>query len=106
MAKKLSITLAGTLLFLFVLTACGGQKGDVVESGTYRGTISEVNPYEREIYVKTPDNRTLELYFTDATNLTQNGTAVEFSALKLGQLVEVTVEKVGKKLDPLRVDIK
>lgn len=106
MAKKLSITLASALLFLFVLSACGGHKGEVVESGTYNGTITEVNPDESEIYVKTPDNKTLELYFTDATNLTQNGTAVEFSALKVGQLVEVTAEKVGKRLDPLRVDIK
>ncbi len=107
MTKKVLTTLASAMLFLFVLTACGdGKKGDVVESGTYTGTISEVNAGEREIYVKTPDNKTLELYFTDATNLTQNGTPVEFSALQKGQTVEVTVEKVGKKLDPIRVDIK
>lgn len=106
MAKKISVTLASALLFLFVLTACGGHKGDVVESGTYTGTITEVNPAESEIYVKTADNKTLELYFTDATNLTQNGTAVAFSALQTGQTVEVTVEKKGQKLDPLRVDIK
>lgn len=106
MTKKISLTLASALLFLFVLAACSGNKTEVVESGTYTGTISEVNAPEREIYVKTADNKTLELYFTDATNLTQNGTAVDFSALQTGQTVEVTVEKVGDKLDPLRVDIK
>ncbi len=106
MAKKISLTLASAMLFLFVLAACSGNKNETVESGTYTGTITEVNPGEREIYVKTADNKTLELYFTDATNLTQNGTAVEFSALQEGQTVQVTVEKVGQKLDPLSVDIK
>lgn len=106
MAKRISLTLASVVMFLFVLGACTGNKNEVVDSGTYTGTVTEVNPGDREIYVKTADNKTLELYFTDATNLTQNGTAVEFSALQEGQTVEATVEKVGQKLNPLSVDIK
>lgn len=106
MAKKSLLVLASAVLFLFIITACNSKKNEVVESGTYMGTISKVVPAEKEIYVKTADNKTLELYFTDATNLTQNGTPVEFSVLQAGQTVEVTVEKVGNKLDPIRVDIK
>lgn len=89
---------------IFTMTACGGST-DVVDSGTYQGTIKEVEPDKTEIYVETSDGKTLELYFTDQTTLTQNGEPVEFSALEEGQTVEVEVEKVGKRLDPISVDI-
>lgn len=95
------------------LTACdsqgGGEGGEeeehaVVDSGTYTGTIAEVNAEEDEIYVDA-DGKELELYFTDETTLTQGGDSAEFSALEKGQKVEVEVEKVGKRLDPLSVKI-
>lgn len=97
------------LLFAIIsmgATSCGGGGTDVVDSGTYDGTIAEVNAEEKEIYVETPDEKTLELYFTDSTRLTQEGQPVAFSTLKKDQQVEVTVEKMGKKLNPLEVKIK
>ncbi|MBN1116381.1 MAG: hypothetical protein JXA77_04225 [Bacteroidales bacterium] len=94
--------------FLFVLaimfSACGG-KTDVVDSGTYEGTIKKVEAEKTEIYVETSDEKTLELYFNDETKLTQSGAEVPFSTLEEGQKVEVTVEKVGKRLDPKSVKI-
>lgn len=106
-----SLTLFGAV----GLTACdsqsggggeGGEEGEhaVVDSGTYTGTIAEVNAEEDEIYVDA-DGKELELYFTDETKLTQGGDSAEFSALEKGQKVEVEVEKVGKRLDPLSVKI-
>lgn len=88
---------------VFMFFACG--ETNTVESGTYQGTIDEVVPAETEIYVKTDDNKTLELYFTDETVLSRGGSEVEFSELQKGQQVEVEVEKVGEKLDPLTVKI-
>ena len=88
----------------FFFTACG-EGTDVVESGTYQGSIKEVEPEKTEIYVTTEDDKTLELYFTDQTTLTRNGETVEFSALEEGQRVEVEVEKVGKRLEPIAVTI-
>ncbi|WP_291859166.1 hypothetical protein [Marinilabilia sp.] len=88
----------------FMLSACGG-KTNVVDSGTYEGTIKEVEAEKTEIYVETSDEKTLELYFTEETKLTQNGTEVPFSTLEEGQKVEVTVEKVGKRLDPKSIKI-
>lgn len=85
-------------------TSCG-EKTDVVESGTYSGIVDNVEPSKTEIYVKTSDDKTLELYFTDSTSLTRNGQSVEFSQLEEGQKVEVDVEKTGKRLDPLAVRI-
>jgi|SRR5690606_31233852 len=92
------------LVIAFLFTACG-EKTDVVDSGTYRGTVDKVEPSKTEIYVKTSDNKTLELYFTENTTVTRNGETVEFSNLEEGQQVEVDVEKSGKRLDPIAVRI-
>lgn len=77
----------------------------VLESGTYQVTAKKVDPEEKEIYVTTADGKTLELYFSDATKLTQGGKEVGFDALKNGQKLEVRVEKDGNKLKPLAVTI-
>jgi hypothetical protein len=77
----------------------------VVESGTYQVTAKKVDPEEREIYVTMEDGKVLELYFSDATKLTQGGKDVAFDALKNGQKLEVQVEKDGAKLKPVAVTI-
>lgn len=113
--KKPIILAAMAAFSLLALPACNqaGEKGgsaeientDLVPSGTYTGTAKEVDPEEKEIYVETEDGKTLELYFTDQTELTRNGEAVSFDALEEGGKVEVTVEKKGKRLDPVSVKI-
>ncbi|MFT5596067.1 MAG: putative cupredoxin-like copper-binding protein [Cryomorphaceae bacterium] len=90
-------------LMLFLFAAC--ESTDVVESGTYSGNVDEVEADKTEIYVKTDDGKTLELYFTDETSLTAAGEEVDFSMLEEGMSVEVEVEKVGKRLDPISVKI-
>ena len=99
--KLSALIMAFSVLFLY---GCDKQT-DVVESGIYQGTVDKVVPEESEIYVKTADDKRLELYFNDNTELTQNGQVVPFETLKEGQKVEVTVEKVGKRLEPLAVTI-
>lgn len=101
--KKIVNVLGLAVIFLG-FAACGEQT-DAVESGTYEGTIDKVEPAKTEIYVKTTDDKTLELYFTEATKLTRNGETVAFDALEAGQKVEVEIEKVGKRLDPISVEI-
>lgn len=91
-------------LIVISVAACG-EETDVVESGTYAGTIDEVVAEEKEIYVETEDNKRLELYFTETTELTQNGQIVPFDSLQQGQQVRVKIEKVGKRLDPISVQI-
>lgn len=102
MKTKIFNALCFSAIFLFF--ACG-ESTDVVESGTYQGTIEEVEPAKTEIYVKTDDNKTLELYFTDQTQLTQNGNPVQFDVLEEGMQVEVEVKKEGKRLDPISVKV-
>lgn len=95
-----------SLIFLsglfFTLTACGDET-TVVDSGTYIGTISEINAEETEIYVSLESGERIELYFTDETTLTENGEAVPFSTIEVNDRVEVTVEKTGQRLDPVNV---
>lgn len=101
---KSLITKSLFLLSITLFISCG-KTTDVVESGTYTGTVIEVEADKSEIYVKTEDGKTLELYFIEDTKLTQNDEEVPFSALEEDQTVEVEVEKVGKRLDPLTVKI-
>ncbi|HKL03180.1 MAG TPA: hypothetical protein VJ911_05870 [Cryomorphaceae bacterium] len=101
--KKL-INLFSLTVVLLSFAACGEQT-DAVESGVYEGTVDKVEPAKTEIYVKTVDDKTLELYFTEATKLTRNGEVVPFDALEAGQTVKVEIEKIGKRLDPISVEI-
>ena len=91
--------------FLFLFLVSCGEKTDVVDSGVYQGTIEEVEADKTEIYVKTGDDKLLELYFTESTTLTRNGQTVQFNELKEGQRVEVEVKKEGQRLDPVSVKI-
>lgn len=81
------------------------ENTDLVASGTYSGTAKQVDAAEKEIYVETNDGKTLELYLTDATEITKNGQASTFDNLKEGGKVEVTVENKGNKLEPKVVKI-
>lgn len=101
--KSLATPLLAMVIAIGGLTACNNT--DVVESGTYRGTVDKVEPEKTEIYVNTENDKRLELYFTEQTELTKNGMTADFSELEKGTKVEVTVEKVGKRLDPVAVKI-
>lgn len=100
---KLYKILVAVLAFSLLLSC--GEKTDVVESGVYQGTVDEVEADKSEIYVKTGDNKLLELYFTEKTTLTKDGQAVPFTELTEGKKVEVEVKKEGKRLDPISVKI-
>ena len=101
--KHLKFIFAAFLFFFLV--SCGGERTDVVDSGVYTGTVEEVEADKTEIYVKTADDKLLELYFTESTTLTRNGQTVQFSELAEGQKVEVEVKKEGNRLDPVAVKI-
>ena len=102
--KRLFVQLLTLILFMGFFSACGGHT-DVVDSGTYQGTVKKVEAEKTEIYVETDAGETLELYFTEETELTRLSEEVDFSELKKGQKVEVKVEKVGKRLDSITVKI-
>jgi len=101
--KKLMLSLLlGSLVFF---SSCGDQNKDttVVDSGTYTGVAETVNADEKEIYVRTDDDKLIELYMTDSTEMMMNGKKVMFDKVEKGQKVKVTVEKKGKKNVPMSV---
>ncbi|OBX26145.1 hypothetical protein LX77_02046 [Gelidibacter algens] len=101
--KKLVLGLV--LGFAFLLNSCGeNKKTDVVDSGTYQGVAEKVEAGEKEIYVRTADDKLIELYFTNETKvMTNDGQASTFDALKENGKVEITVEKKGNKNVPISV---
>ncbi|HMB41224.1 MAG TPA: hypothetical protein VKM37_04545 [Balneolaceae bacterium] len=101
MKYSIMFTMIISALFLS-LSACG-EETFVVESGTYTGTIAEINADETEIYVDLESGERVELYFTDETTLTQDGEDVPFSTIEVDDRVEVTIEKTGQRLDPVSV---
>lgn len=105
MKKLVSTLFLSATLFL---VSCGENKNtNVVESGTYSGVAEEVEVDEKEIYVKTEDDKLIELYFTDETKvLKKDGSKGSFEDLKEDGKVEVTVEKEGNKNVPITVQIK
>lgn len=102
--KNKSFLVLTFLAVIFLVSACS-EGTNVVESGTYEGNIVKVVPEETEIYVETADGKKLELYFTEETELTRNGQSASFSELEEDQRVSVQVEKVGQRLDPIKVEI-
>ena len=91
-------------VLLLIISACG-EETSVVESGTYTGNIEKVEADKTEIYVKLESGKLIELYFTDNTTLTKDGETVPFSTIEANDRVEVTVEKTGKRLDPVSVKL-
>lgn len=88
----------------FTLVACG-KPIDVVEAGTYKGTINKVVPEEEEIYVTLASGERLELYFDEATELVRDGEPVEFSTISEGDPVAITVAREGNRNTPVRVEL-
>lgn len=104
--KKTIIALLLATSAFSILPSCGeNKKTDIVETGTYSGTAEEVDKDEKEIYVRTADNKLLELYFTETTSLTHAGAPATFDDLKEGSKVEVNLEKKGNRLEPIAVNI-
>lgn len=87
-----------------VLAGCGGGI-DVVDAGTYAGTIDKVKAEEEEIYLSLDNGMQLELYFTEATQLMKGLNPVAFAELESGDRVEVTVDREGNRNIPVMVVI-
>ena len=71
---------------------------------TIEGVVDKVVPEKTEIYVLA-DGKRHEFYFNEKTELTQSGQKVAFAFLKKSQKVKVTADKVGKRLDPIKVEL-
>lgn len=81
------------------------ENTQMVPTGTYTGEAIIVDAEQKEIYVRLNDTTTIELYFSNETQIMRNGEQVQFDALQQGQTVEVDLEKSGESLKPKTVKI-
>jgi cold shock protein len=93
------------LAILFAVTASIFQTSmGVAAIVTFEGSIAKVVPEKREIYVLA-DGKKHELYFNEKTRLEKAGQPVSFDQLKPNGKVKVTADKIGKRLDPVTVEL-
>lgn len=71
---------------------------------TVEGTIDKVVPEKTEIYVLA-DGKKHEFYFSEKTEIVRAGQPAAFDTLKKSGKVKVTADKVGKRYDPLKVEL-
>lgn len=81
------------------------ENTQVVPSGTYTGEAIVVDSQQKELYVKLNDTTTIELYFSNDTQVMKNNQQVTFDQIQKGQRLEVEVEKSGESLKPKTVKI-
>lgn len=81
------------------------ENTQMVPSGTYTGEAIIVDSEQNEIYVRLNDTTTIELYFSNETQIMRNGQQVKFEALQEGQTVEVEVERSGESLKPKKISV-
>ena len=69
------------------------------------GKIVEVVPSKKEIYVRDEKQDKHEYYFNDHTEIFHGEEKQSFSTLQTGQQVKVTAWVIGKRLDPVKVEV-
>ena len=101
------------ILFSAFATACISAYLPTAASAEQRtalieGKIVEVVPSKKEIYVRNDDGKH-EFYFNESTTVSAAGSSeskpAQFADLKTGQRVKVAANKIGKRLDPVSVEI-
>jgi hypothetical protein len=106
MKNQLLRSLGILFLSCSILYLAGCGRGiDVVDAGTYTGTVDKAKPGEQEIYLSLDDGMYLELYFTETTQLMEGATPADFSALEAGDRVQVTLDREGNRNIPVQVVI-
>lgn len=113
--KKLIEILSILIILSLSFSACGNKNGNesyadheetvLVPTGTYKGLLDKVNEQQRQIDFQTSDNRMLNLYFTDSTRIIKDDRPVNFSGLKKGQTLEVSLERMENYLEPKLIKI-
>ena len=98
--KKL---LALALALLTLNTAPATAATDTALS--IEGKVVTVVAAKKEIYVSA-DGKKYEFYFKDDTKLTQAEKVVPFSELSEGANVKVTYRLIGKRTEPIAVELK
>ncbi len=102
--KISSKTLSRVLSLSLVVLSLSAATSAFAKVVTVEGTIDKVVPEKTEIYVLA-DGKKHEFYFSEKTEIVKAGQPVAFDTLKKAGKVKVTADKVGKRYDPLKVEL-
>ena len=95
-----SRTCIAALSVLFsVAIAFAAPKEDIAE-----GKVVQKVPSKKEIYVMTDSGKN-EYYFNESTIVIKSGEPKSYADIPEGGHVRVTANKIGKRLDPINVEI-
>ena len=103
----MSFSKSWVLLVAFLFAGCGGGGADQTQE--FNGTISEVNAEGPSISVTVPDSAegveagTMNLAFTDSTQILKDYMAMTIDSLQVDQVVHVEAMKEGDQYVPSRV---
>ena len=87
-----------------LLSALFATGANSVGNHEAEGKIVKIEAAEREIYIFSQGEK-LEYYFNKDTEVSEKGQPKRYEDLKEGQSVRVSSKKIGKRLDPLKVEI-
>lgn len=98
------------LFVIFLFVGCGGGGGGkATQMREFNATVSGVNAGEPSITVTVPDSAkgvkagTMNLTFTDSTQVLKNYMAMSIDSLQADQVVHVEAVKEGDQYVPSRV---
>lgn len=100
-SKAVNKKICSVAVSLLALLATGANS---VGNHEAEGKIVKIEAAEREIYIFSKGEK-LEYYFNKDTEVTEKGQPKRYEDLKEGQSVRVSSKKIGKRLDPLKVEI-
>ncbi len=76
-----------------------------MDTDAYNGTIAKVDAEERKVHVEVPDEGTMELAFTDTTQVLKNFLEMPFDSLNTDRKVRVEVVETGDQPTPTTVTL-
>lgn len=76
-----------------------------MDTDSYNGTIAEVDAEERTVHVEVPEEGTMELAFTDTTQVLKNFLEIPFDSLDANRKVRVEVVETGNQPTPTTVTL-
>ncbi|WP_232797878.1 hypothetical protein [Salinibacter altiplanensis] len=101
----MSLAKAWVVPILLIVVGCGSAEDSPMETDAYNGTITEIDAEEREVHVEVPDEGTMELAFTDTTQVLKNFLEMPFDSLNADRKVRVEVTEAGEQPIPTSVTL-
>jgi len=105
----MSFSKSWVLLVVFLFVGCGGGEGETTQMQQFNATVSGIDAEGPSISVNVPDSAegvaagSMNLAFTDSTQVLKNYMAMTIDSLQVDQVVHVEAVRDGDQYIPSRV---